>query len=101
MEFRGYSQSEVSPCILATESKAPKTVLETKPYHQQSNEFLLSDIMTIRKLTPLECWRLMGFKDNDYYKAESVVSNTQLYKQAGNSIVVSVLEGIFEQLFKI
>lgn len=43
----------------------------------------------------------MGFKDNDYYKAESVVSNTQLYKQAGNSIVVSVLEGIFEQLFKI
>ena len=101
MEFRGYSQSEVSPCILATESKAPKTVLETKPYHQKSNEFLLSDIMTIRKLTPLECWRLMGFKDNDYYKAESVVSNTQLYKQAGNSIVVSVLEGIFEQLFKI
>lgn len=54
----------------------------------------------IRKLTPLECWRLMGFSDNDYYAAKSVgISNAQLYKQAGNSIVVTVLEAIFRQLF--
>lgn len=53
----------------------------------------------IRKLTPLECWRLMGFKDEDFRKAEKVNSNTQLYKQAGNSICVSVLEGIFKQMF--
>lgn len=52
----------------------------------------------IRKLTPKECWRLMGFTDEDFHKAESVCSNTQLYKQAGNSIVVPVLEGIFKQL---
>lgn len=54
----------------------------------------------IRKLTPLECWRLMGFSDNDYYAAKSVeISDAQLYKQAGNSIVVTVLEGIFRNLF--
>lgn len=52
----------------------------------------------IRKLTPLECWRLMGFSDEDFYKAQAVNSNTQLYKQAGNSIVVPVLEAIFKEL---
>lgn len=54
----------------------------------------------IRKLTPKECWRLMGFDDEDFEKAEKVNSNTQLYKQAGNSIVVDVLENIFIELFK-
>lgn len=53
----------------------------------------------IRKLTPRECWRLMDFKDSDYDRAEKVVSNTQLYKQAGNSIVVNVLVAIMGQLF--
>ena len=52
----------------------------------------------IRKLTPKECWRLMGFDDSDFEKAEKVNSNTQLYKQAGNSIVVNVLEKIFKNL---
>lgn len=52
----------------------------------------------IRKLTPLECWRLMGFDDEDFEKAKAVNSNTQLYKQAGNSIVVNVLEGILSNL---
>lgn len=53
----------------------------------------------IRKLTPLECWRLMGFKDEVFYKAKnSGISNTQLYKMAGNSIVVTVLEAIFKNL---
>lgn len=54
----------------------------------------------IRKLTPLECWRLMGFPDDAFYKAQAVpTSNTQLYKQAWNSIVVNVLEEIFKKLF--
>lgn len=52
----------------------------------------------IRKLTPRECWRLMGFKDEQFFKAEQVCSNTQLYKQAGNSIVVNVMEEIFKNL---
>lgn len=54
----------------------------------------------IRKLTPKECWRLMGFDDEDFEKAAKVNSNTQLYKQAGNSIVVNVLEAIFKELIK-
>ena len=52
----------------------------------------------IRKLTPLECWRLMGFSDEDFYKAAGVNSNSQLYKQAGNSIVKNVLMDIFGQI---
>ena len=53
----------------------------------------------IRKLTPKECWRLMGISDNDFEKAQEVNSNTQLYKQAGNAIVVDVLEAIFTNMF--
>lgn len=52
----------------------------------------------VRKLTPRECWRLMGFTDSDFDKAQEVCSDTQLYKQAGNSIVVQVLEGILKKL---
>ena len=55
--------------------------------------------MKIRKLTPRECFRLMGFTDADFDKIKGI-SNTQLYKMAGNSIVVNVLEAIFKQLFK-
>ena len=52
----------------------------------------------IRKLTPKETWRLMGFSDEDYEKAAEVNSKTQLYKQSGNSIVKDVLMAIFSQL---
>lgn len=55
--------------------------------------------LRIRKLTPLECFRLMGFDDEDFNKITGI-SNTQLYKQAGNSIVVDVLVHLFESLFK-
>lgn len=53
----------------------------------------------IRKLTPRECWRLMDFDDEDFDKAQKVCSDTQLYKQAGNSICVCVLDEIFKALF--
>ena len=52
----------------------------------------------IRKLTPKETWRLMNFSDEDFEKAEKVNSNSQLYRQSGNSIVVGVLCAIFSQL---
>lgn len=53
----------------------------------------------IRTLTPLESFRLMGFSDEDFYKCKEVLKgDAQLYKQAGNSIVVPVLEAIFKQL---
>lgn len=69
----------------------------TEPHHNTQRLF---DGYRIRKLTPKECWRLMGFDDEDFEKASKVNSNTQLYKQAGNSIVVNVLEKILNNLFK-
>lgn len=56
------------------------------------------DNVRIRKLTPRECYRLMGFDDEDFDRAKEVNSDTQLYKQAGNSIVVNVLEAIFKEM---
>ncbi|WP_449454428.1 DNA cytosine methyltransferase [Streptococcus suis] len=52
----------------------------------------------IRKLTPRECWRLQGFPDWAFDKAQSVNSNSQLYKQAGNSVTVNVIEAIARKL---
>lgn len=57
------------------------------------------DNLRIRKLTELECNRLMGMSDESHYKrVEAGISSTQLYKQSGNSIVVPVLEAIFKEL---
>ena len=65
----------------------------------KANMTAITQNLRIRKLTPKECWRLMGFDDEDYKKAkESGISDTQLYKQAGNSIVVNVLEAILKEL---
>ena len=64
-----------------------------------ATEGKMSDLR-IRKLTPKECWRLMGFPDEAFEKAKEVNSNTQLYKQAGNSIVVNCIEEILINLFK-
>lgn len=54
----------------------------------------------IRRLTPLECWRLQGFKDKDFFKVKDI-SDTQLYKQAGNSITVNVLMELFKKIYAI
>ena len=53
----------------------------------------------IRRLTPLECWRLQGFSDEEFYKAQKVNSDTQLYKQAGNSITVNVMVEILKKIY--
>ena len=68
--------------------------LSTSPQQAVITEDSNMDNIRIRKLTPRECWRLMGFDDEDFNKARAVNSDTQLYKQAGNSIVVNVLEAI-------
>lgn len=83
---------KVSPTIM---TGSIPSVLEKFIYEIDGETYLVR----IRKLTPRECWRLMGFCDQDFDKAAEVNSNTQLYKQAGNSIVVNVLEAIFRQLF--
>ena len=60
---------------------------------------IITSNKNIRKLTPKECFRLMGFDDSDVdILVENKISNTQLYKMAGNSIVVNVLMGIFDGL---
>lgn len=85
---RVYSRLGVCPTILARDYKEPKMILEVTTMTKYR----------IRKLTPRECWRLMGFCDKDFDAAAAVNSNTQLYAQAGNSIVVDVLEEIFKQI---
>lgn len=73
--------------------------LTTACSHNGSGTFgVIEPQYRIRKLTPLECWRLMDFADEDFHKAEEVNSNTQLYKQAGNSIVKNVLVAIIGQM---
>ncbi|MEG2273729.1 MAG: DNA (cytosine-5-)-methyltransferase [Clostridia bacterium] len=72
---------------LTTDGSTPK----------HNNRVVCSDYR-IRKLTPRECWRLMGWQNNQFDKAQAVNSNSQLYKQAGNGIVIQVLEKIFKEL---
>jgi DNA (cytosine-5)-methyltransferase 1 len=64
----------------------------------QKDNVVIEPPLRIRKLTPRETWRLMGFLDEDFDKAAAVNSNSQLYKQAGNSIVVDILEAIFREM---
>lgn len=68
----------------------------TSNSYQENNH--LSDGFRIRKLTPRECWRLQGFPDWAFDKAQEVNSNSQLYKQAGNSVTVNVIEVIAKEL---
>lgn len=82
-DSRVYSPQGISPALVLSH-----------PPHVQEN-------IRIRRLTPLECWRLMDFDDEDFNKAKaSGVSDTQLYKQAGNAIVVRVVEKVLENLLK-
>lgn len=69
--------------------------LTSNSYHENNH---LSDGYRIRKLTPRECWRLQGFPDWAFDKAQEVNSNSQLYKQAGNSVTVNVIEAIAREL---
>ena len=62
------------------------------------NQAVITDHYQIRKLTPRECWRLQGFPDWTFERAAKVNSETQLYKQAGNSVTVPVIFDIARQL---
>ena len=81
-----WDQDSVSPTIMTAQggNRQPLVVDNVK--------------WRIRKLTPKECWRLMGFSDKDYDRASKYVSDSALYKQAGNSIVTSCLVAIFYSL---
>jgi len=89
-EIKDIAPTQTANCGCSTSSAAVLISEDGKSY------------LKIRKLTPLECWRLMGFDDKDFYKAKNVgISDTQLYRQAGNSIVVNVLQFIFGNLSKV
>ena len=83
---------QISPTI-ATENTP--SVLERFTWEIDGQKYLVR----IRKLTPHETWNLMDFSDEDFYKAEKVLSNTQLYRASGDSIVRNVLCEIFKQFF--
>ena len=98
---RVYDSVGLSPCLSTMQGggQEPK-ILNCNLNDTGCNNKGLAAIndFKVRKITPLECWRLMGFDDDDFYKAQNVgISNSQLYKQAGNSIVVNVLQAIFRQ----
>ena len=85
----------------ATMYKQPKQILDNISFTNNYGEDKEQINFKIRKLTPKECWRLMGFTDKQFSRAkESGISDSQLYKQAGNSIVVNCLYYIFKELFK-
>ena len=108
------------PCIAASRGRNPKNPssrVAGEPTEQrleintngtsntittvQKDNYAIEESFRIRKLTPRECFRLMGMRDDDIDKIqEAGISNTQQYKLAGNSIVVDVLEAIFKNLFK-
>ena len=124
MNRRIYSIDYASPSITVFSSHIPRiliedhndpetqteTNIEVKDMDRQEKqlgplrdwaklkELIDSNKLTVRKLTPRECWRLMDMTDEDFDRAAAVSSDTQLYKQAGNSIVVVCLEAIFENI---
>ena len=95
------SEKEIYQCKCKSGWQDNKVGIKVTPTLRalNSSTFVYSDYR-IRRLTPLECWRLMGVSDEDFYSVKSIpISNSQLYKLAGNSIVVNVLEEIFKELF--
>lgn len=88
---RVYGIDGISPCLntMGGGGREPKIMVKDK------------DTIRIRKLTPKECWRLQGFPDWAFERAKAAgVSDTQLYKQAGNSVTVNVIEAIGKKFYK-
>ena len=93
--FNPYNETEIKNIVPTQSTQCGSTTSSATVLVKEGDNM---NNLRIRKLTPKECWRLMGFDDSDFEKAEKINSNTQLYKQAGNSIVVNVLERILENL---
>ena len=116
---KGEGQKIVLPCICASRGRNPENPSDRTPGAPteqrlefntkgtsntittvQKDNYVVEKTYRIRKLTPRECFRLMGMRDDDIDKIQQAgISNTQQYKMAGNSIVVDVLEAIFRNLF--
>ena len=104
---QGYAIAHVGDGIYTNRADSKRGVVqrESIPTLKTSNKDIAvvvddpTDLISIRRLTPRECWRLMGWSDEDIDKAfKPDVSETQLYKMAGNSIIVNCLEAIFKNI---
>lgn len=94
--FNPWNKKELKDCSPTQTANCGSNSATSTVLKAEVNEYL-----RIRKLTPKECWRLMGWKDEQIDKVlASRISNTQMYKQAGNGIVINVLEEIFKKLLK-
>ena len=97
---QGDSVNVTYPDSKTRRGRVGKQVAQTLQAGEVNQGVVMNDIR-IRKLSPLECWRLQGFTDEQFYKAkDSGVSNSQLYKQAGNAVTVNVVDAITKELFK-
>lgn len=98
------SNSEVSG-VLTNQSQSfgyrPPMKGYSKTLKANANDAGVVESFHVRKLTPKECYRLMGFTDEQFDRSQAFSSDSQLYKQAGNSIVVDVLYYIFGKLFEV
>lgn len=93
---RVYADTGLCPTLNSMNggNRQPKVLIQQEIEQSMRNSFI------IRKLTPLECWRLMGFSDKDFHKAKNIgLSESKLYERAGRGIVVPMLEEIFKNLF--
>lgn len=103
---RGYLNAEHGDSVELTQpssktrrGRVQKQATPTLSTHSSVSVLLVEDdAYTMRRLKPIEYWRLMDIADEDYFKAEKVVKETALYRLAGNAIVVGVLEDIFRSL---
>ena len=95
---QGDSVNYTYPTSKTRRGRVGKQVAQTLQAGEVNQGVVMNDIR-IRKLVPIETWRLQGFTDEQFYKAkESGVSNSQLYKQAGNSVSVPVVDAIVKCL---
>lgn len=90
---------EIEKGYIRKQNKSNNQIMSTLKTNPQQIGVCVDEPCRIRKLTPKECYRLMGFDDESFERASKVISSTQLYKTAGNSIVVDVLMAIFRELF--
>lgn len=89
----------INPFNKTVDKSGISPTITTRPEGMKTAIIPVTKQYRIRKLTPLECFRLMGVEDADSRKMLEVNSNSQCYKQAGNSIVVDVMTAMFKQLF--
>ena len=95
---QGDSVNVSYPTSTTRRGRVGKQVAQTLQAGEVNQGVVMNDIR-IRKLVPIETWRLQGFTDEQFYKAkESGVSNSQLYKQSGNAITISVADAIIKKI---